>query len=59
MLRSFPEDQVEAAIVSAYKLDNPLPLYQHLTLLSEAGFRETDILYKRDMFALYTGRKPS
>jgi tRNA (cmo5U34)-methyltransferase len=59
MLRSFPEDHVEAAIVSAYQLDNPLPLHQHLTLLTEAGFEETDILYKRDMFALYTGRKPS
>jgi tRNA (cmo5U34)-methyltransferase len=59
MLRSFPENQVEMAVVSAYQLDNPLPLYQHMTLLTEAGFRETDVLYKRDIFALYTGRKPS
>jgi tRNA (cmo5U34)-methyltransferase len=58
MQRSFPPDQVEAAIVSAYQLDNPLPLYQHLNLLLEAGFIETDVLYKRDMFAVYAGVKP-
>jgi tRNA (cmo5U34)-methyltransferase len=58
MRRSLPPGQVEAAIVSAYQLDNPLPLYQHLSLLAEAGFTETDVLYKRDMFAVYTGIKP-
>jgi tRNA (cmo5U34)-methyltransferase len=58
MLRSFPPSQVEAAIVSAYQLDNPLPLYQHLTLLAEAGFIGTDVLYKRDIFAIYSGVKP-
>jgi tRNA (cmo5U34)-methyltransferase len=57
MRRSFPPTQVEAAILSAYQLDNPLPLSQHLTLLKEAGFNETDVLYKRDMFALYTAMK--
>jgi tRNA (cmo5U34)-methyltransferase len=57
MLRSFPQDQVEAAVISAYQLDNPLPLEQHLRLLAEAGFDETDVLYKRDIFALYTGVK--
>jgi tRNA (cmo5U34)-methyltransferase len=57
MLRSFPPSQVEAAIVSAYQLDNPLPLYQHLALLAAAGFTDTDVLYKRDMFAVYSGIK--
>jgi tRNA (cmo5U34)-methyltransferase len=57
MLRSFPPSQVEAAIITAYQLDNPLALYQHLTLLAAAGFTETDVLYKRDMFAIYSGIK--
>jgi tRNA (cmo5U34)-methyltransferase len=44
-------------IVGTYQEDSPLPLRQHLALLGEAGFRVADVLYKRDIFAIYLGVK--
>ena len=31
--------------------------YHHLHLLSAAGFAAVDVLYKRDIFAIYAGVK--
>src|SRR5262245_9140525 len=44
-------------IVSTYQEDSPLPLRRHLALLAEAGFAAADVLYKRDIFAIYLGVK--
>lgn len=44
-------------ILTTYQEDTPLPLAQHLDLLSTAGFGTSDVLYKRDVFAIYTGIK--
>jgi tRNA (cmo5U34)-methyltransferase len=57
MLQSQPAEQVEAGILSTYQEDYPLSLHQHLTLLTEAGFQAADVLYKRDILAIYAGVK--
>lgn len=50
-------EQIEEAIVSTYQEDSPLSLRQHLELLSEVGFVSADVLYKKDIFAIYAGVK--
>ena len=55
-VRQTPE-QCREAIVSTYQEDSPLSLRQHLTLLETSGFSAVDILYKRDIFAIYAGIK--
>ncbi len=57
MMRSQSKQDVQAGILSTYQEDFPLSLHQHLTLLTEAGFRGADILYKRDIFGIYSGVK--
>lgn len=47
------QDAVEEAVVSTYQEDSPLSLKAHLKLLEYAGFRSVDVLYKRDIFAIY------
>jgi tRNA (cmo5U34)-methyltransferase len=46
-------EQAKEGIVSTYQEDSPLSLRQHLNLLAAAGFSSADVLYKRDIFALY------
>lgn len=49
--------QAREFILNTYQEDYPLPLGEHFRLLSTAGFHSSDILYKRDIFAIYTGLK--
>ena len=49
--------QAQEGIVGTYQEDSPLPLRQHFNLLSAAGFTIADVLYKRDIFAIYLGIK--
>lgn len=49
--------QAKEGIVGTYQEDSPLSLRQHMTLLATMGFAATDVLYKRDIFAIYAGIK--
>ena len=57
LLASQNSEQAKEGIVSTYQEDSPLPLRQHLDLLIQAGFGVVDVLYKRNIFAIYTGIK--
>jgi tRNA (cmo5U34)-methyltransferase len=46
-------EQAKEGVVSTYQEDSPLSVRQHLTLLTSAGFSSVDVLYKRDIFAIY------
>lgn len=46
-------------VVSTYQEDSPLSLRQHFELLTHSGFASADVLYKRDIFAIYVGMKDS
>lgn len=50
-------EQAKEGIVGTYQEDSPLSLRQHLALLAAAGFTVADVLYKRDIFAIYLGLK--
>jgi tRNA (cmo5U34)-methyltransferase len=50
-------EQAREGVISTYQEDSPLSLRQHLTLLSAAGFPSADVLYKRDIFAIYAAIK--
>lgn len=48
-------EQAREGIVGTYQEDSPLSVRHHLQLLSAAGFQAVDVLYKRDIFAIYAG----
>jgi tRNA (cmo5U34)-methyltransferase len=50
-------DQAREGIVSTYQEDSPLSVRHHLQLLATASFQAVDVLYKRDIFAIYAGVK--
>jgi tRNA (cmo5U34)-methyltransferase len=50
-------EQSKEGIVGTYQEDSPLSLRQHMNLLSDTGFSAVDVLYKRDIFAIYAGIK--
>jgi len=50
-------EQAREGIVGTYQEDSPLSVRQHLDVLSAVGFGAADVLYKRDIFAIYTGVK--
>jgi tRNA (cmo5U34)-methyltransferase len=50
-------ESVQEGIVGTYQEDTPLSLRQHLDLLWQAGFAAADVLWKRDIFAIYAGVK--
>jgi tRNA (cmo5U34)-methyltransferase len=50
-------EQAKQGVVSTYQEDSPLSLRQHLSLLAAAGFSSADVLYKRDIFAIYASIK--
>jgi tRNA (cmo5U34)-methyltransferase len=52
-----PPESVEEGIVGTYQEDTPLSLRQHIDLLTQAGFTAVDVLWKRDIFAIYAGVK--
>lgn len=57
LTQTFTQPEVEEAIVGTYQEDSPLTLSHHLTLMREVGFKAVDVLYKRDIFAMYVGVK--
>ncbi len=57
MMQFSSKEEAQAGILSTYQEDEPLSLHQHLTLLTQAGFQSADILYKRDILAIYAGIK--
>jgi SAM-dependent methyltransferase len=50
-------EQAKEGVVSTYQEDSPLPLHKHLELLTSVGFQAVDVLFKRDIFAIYAGMK--
>ena len=57
LLESQTAEQAREGIVGTYQEDSPLSVRHHLQLLSAAGFQAADVLYKRDIFAIYAGVK--
>jgi len=57
LMASQTAEQAKEGIVGTYQEDSPLSLREHLALLTEAGFSAADVLYKRDIFAIYAGTK--
>ena len=57
LVASQTAEQARDGIVGTYQEDSPLSLRQHLTLLAASGFSAVDVLYKRDIFAIYAGVK--
>jgi len=57
LLASQSAADAREGIVGTYQEDSPLSLRQHLALLGAAGFSVADVLYKRDIFAIYLGVK--
>jgi tRNA (cmo5U34)-methyltransferase len=57
LLASQTPEQAREGIVGTYQEDSPLSVRHHLHLLSEVGFQAVDVLYKRDIFAIYAGIK--
>jgi tRNA (cmo5U34)-methyltransferase len=53
---NFSEDQINSIFASYYVEDTPISLPRHLALLQEAGFRHTDVLWKRYNFAVYSAQ---
>ncbi len=52
----FSEEQIERIFASYHVEDTPTSLFQHLTLLHEAGFEQADVLWKQYNFAVYCAR---
>lgn len=50
-------ESTKEGIVSTYQEDDPLPLKTHLDILTQVGFGEVDVLWKRDIFGIYAGVK--
>jgi hypothetical protein len=50
-------EQAHEGIVGTYQEDSPLSLRQHMEMLTAVGFAAADVLYKRDIFAIYAGFK--
>lgn len=53
--QNFPGGDVERIIKHSITEDFPLSVPDHLRLLKDVGFRETDLLWKEGVFALYGG----
>jgi tRNA (cmo5U34)-methyltransferase len=50
-------DAVEHTLETHYAQDTPLSVQGHFTCLRQAGFGVVDLLWKRDIFAVYVARK--
>lgn len=59
MAPNFTQSEIEWAVKSTYQEDSPLSLWQHLQLMDEAGLTAVDVLWKKHIFAIYAGVKPS
>jgi tRNA (cmo5U34)-methyltransferase len=57
MKQTQSHEAVREAVVSTYQEDSPLPLESHMRLLKQAGFDKCDVIYKRDIFAIYCAIK--
>lgn len=54
----FDEAEIHEIITSTIKEDFPLSLNLHLEYLEASGFTSTDILWKKNIFGIYTATKP-
>ena len=53
--QAFGEEAAPGMLLGAVIEDNPLPLFEHMSLLRQVGFRKADVLWKLSAFALYIG----
>ena len=54
---NFGEEEATSIMKNALWEDSPLSVLEHLSLLSEVGFANADLLWKKNVFALYMGQK--
>ncbi len=52
------KEQAQQEIFHTYQEDNPLSLREHFRLLIQSGFTSADVLWKKNILALYLARKP-
>ena len=57
LLQTQSDATAREGVVSTYQEDRPLAMRQHLNLLVQAGFDSADVLFKKDIFAIYAGVK--
>ena len=57
LLQTQDSRQACDGVISTYQEDRPLSLRQHLDLLMAGGFEAADVLFKKDIFAIYAGIK--
>lgn len=50
-----PTDQF---LLGSFAEDHPLPVSRHFAMMSEAGLKDLDVVWKKAIFALYVGSKP-
>ena len=53
--QAFGEEAAPKFLRGSVVEDNPLPLFEHMHLLKQVGFKKTDVLWKQSAFALYIG----
>ena len=53
--RDFPSEQIDKILSNYHIEDSPLSIPNHLTLLKQAGFSRSDVVWKRANFAVYAG----
>jgi len=59
MLRAIPLEEIESRWIPNYLAeDRPAKLMHHIAWLTEAGFADVDVVWKRYNFAVYGGAKP-
>ncbi len=57
MVERFDMPTRDWIVGTTYQEDSPLPLVQHITYLTEAGFTAVDVLWKKHIFAIYIAIK--
>jgi tRNA (cmo5U34)-methyltransferase len=58
MNQNFSGDEVDNALIPRYyREDSPARLLDHMCWLDEVGFRDVDVVWKNNNFAVYGGRR--
>ncbi len=53
----YDSESIRQIVESTILEDSPLSLREHLEILSDSGFKRTDVVWKKHIFGLYVGIK--
>ena len=59
LIDHFDDETIHEIIISTIQEDFPRPVHTHLRLMETAGFTDLDVLWKKGIFAVYFGSKPT